>query len=517
MSTPTHAAFGGCAYLFVMILAGEKPLPALLALAAVSGLAADLDTSSSMPGRLFSPVSVRLERLAGHRTLTHSLLGATIVGAAFAPLLAWSVDAYASIIAGYLSHTILDSMTVEGVELFYPFSRLRCVFPYDGAAPYRYRVTTGSRADSALAGGFLIMLVPLYLVADSGYERMIRLAQQNILSAVRDYEMLSANRRVAARIRGINRLTGETIDGTFSVVGSRDQHTLIIRDSTGRLRAVGDGDRQDYKALEVICAAGESLRVEATRVDLSGEPLVKAALELESSAEVFLFGDLELEDEPDLVPVDGQMCPVRNSGRTLHLDYASPSDLCVPGLRDCYVRSGVVTALRRFPAASPPPPTTIRVCGILLSREDSIDVLVRETDRLESGDTLARGIRRADVNTADAGNAGRLRTVQRQLARERRAILGDSAELSRAVRLEENGFLSRQAVEEKKNSLRQGRDRVMELAKTESHLLHRNAAGNGPAGLWHCVLRSPVRGVVETLLCTRRGGRPRVIVIIRME
>lgn len=517
MSSSTHAAFGSCAYLFVVVLAGEEPVPALLALSAASAVAADLDTSSSLPGRLIPPLSRLLEHVVGHRTLTHALLGAAIVGVALAPLLAWSGGAYAAIIAGYLSHPILDSMSVEGVELFYPFARVRCVFPYDAAAPYRYRITTGSRGDRALGAGFLVMLVPLYLLADSGYERMVRLAQQNILSAVRDYELLSPHRRVCARLRGINQVTHEVIDGTFGVVGSRDQHTLIIRDSGGRLRAVGDGDQLDFRALEVSCAAGESLRTEVAHMDLSGEPLLKAAMEVDSAAEVLLFGDLVLEDEPDLTASEGEFSPVRNTARRLVLDYASPGDLTAAGLRDVFVRSGKVTVVRRISGAPACAGGGARVCGMMLSTEDSIEVLVREMDTLEPGDTLARGHRRNSAANTDALTAGRLRNVSQQLAQQRRAALRDSADLSRARELEKRGFLAGHVVEQKREGLRRTLASLGELERAESLLVQQNAGAGGLSVPWQAALRSPVRGILQTLLCTRRGGRPRVIAVVRME
>jgi hypothetical protein len=41
---------------------------------------------------------------------------------------------------GYASHPLLDTATVNGVKLFYPFSKVKCVFPMEMNHPHSYRL-----------------------------------------------------------------------------------------------------------------------------------------------------------------------------------------------------------------------------------------------------------------------------------------------------------------------------------------------------------------------------------------
>ena len=78
----------------------------------------------------------------------------------------------------YFYHIILDSCTVQGVQMFYPISTLDCVFPYDPRSPYSYRMKSGSKADTILFFFFAALLIPLYIFASSGFERLIRVTQK---------------------------------------------------------------------------------------------------------------------------------------------------------------------------------------------------------------------------------------------------------------------------------------------------------------------------------------------------
>ncbi len=101
----------------------------------VSGLAAllpDLDHPSSVTGRLLPAWWHRLT--PGHRGPTHSLVWCVVlamlvdagqrlvVGPAAPPLLAVAV------LVGAVSHVLADGLTVQGVPLWWPFSRERLVF-----------------------------------------------------------------------------------------------------------------------------------------------------------------------------------------------------------------------------------------------------------------------------------------------------------------------------------------------------------------------------------------------------
>jgi inner membrane protein len=194
MTAPTHITFTELLYLLLLTTTGV-PLNAVnaLVIAAASALP-DIDTGASAIGKLFPFISLRLERRFGHRTLTHSIVGVAAFGLllalfyfALAPCCSLTPDLGICLLVGYASHPLLDTVNVNGVKLFYPFSNVRCVFPLDVNNPHRYRVPTGSRLDRALGIMFLLGCIPTFYIAQQGYERFIRVTQQSIEAAVRDY------------------------------------------------------------------------------------------------------------------------------------------------------------------------------------------------------------------------------------------------------------------------------------------------------------------------------------------
>ena len=91
----------------------------------------DIDKSTSKIGRkpLIKPISLMIQKMFGHRTITHSLIMSLFTSL----ILLFSTYyvkgpvhfLYSNFIigccVGYLSHLLLDSMTVEGIPIFYPF------------------------------------------------------------------------------------------------------------------------------------------------------------------------------------------------------------------------------------------------------------------------------------------------------------------------------------------------------------------------------------------------------------
>ena len=73
-----------------------------------------------------------------HRNLTHSLLGAAVVGVLLRALLHnfplyWGVEGHWVLVAGlaaYFSHILADMVTVEGVPLFFPHQHMYGIPPH---------------------------------------------------------------------------------------------------------------------------------------------------------------------------------------------------------------------------------------------------------------------------------------------------------------------------------------------------------------------------------------------------
>lgn len=87
----------------------------------IGGLFPDIDHPKSLIGRSIVPISTIIFATVGHRTLTHSLLFATIIGLLTS---IFSLSAGIGISVGILSHIILDLLTpgTRGVAFLYPFN-----------------------------------------------------------------------------------------------------------------------------------------------------------------------------------------------------------------------------------------------------------------------------------------------------------------------------------------------------------------------------------------------------------
>ena len=177
MVAPTHMTFSLLIYLLLMTPTGIALSWVNALVATLASLLPDLDTQSSAIGRHVRFISRPLEARFGHRTITHSLLAVAGLFVVLLPLVWWRQDLYYCFCVGYATHPLLDTMTVNGVRLFYPLSGHKCVFPMDVNHPHRYRVQTGSRSDLILGVLFLLVSLPAYLVAQEGYERFVRVTQ----------------------------------------------------------------------------------------------------------------------------------------------------------------------------------------------------------------------------------------------------------------------------------------------------------------------------------------------------
>ncbi len=91
--------------------------PVGVAVAGVASLLPDIDTPHSKLGGKIKPISRVLNMTLGHRGVLHSLLG-TAIFYILAMLIIPEYSLY--FLVGYLSHILLDALTIQGVPLLYP-------------------------------------------------------------------------------------------------------------------------------------------------------------------------------------------------------------------------------------------------------------------------------------------------------------------------------------------------------------------------------------------------------------
>jgi inner membrane protein len=542
MIAPTHVTFAELLYLLLLTALGVPLGAAHAAAVAVASVLPDVDTPTSAVGRLLPALSTRLERTYGHRTVTHSLLGMAALALVAVPLLAFGRDLYLCFVAGYVSHPLLDTMTVTGVPLFHPFSAVRCVFPFDAARPRRYRIVTGSHADRSLAALFAAVCVPLAVVAHQGYERVIRVAQADVAAAVRDYNAFAGTHLVKASVDGAEALSKRPVHATYPVVGALDARTLLVRGADGDLHTVGEEFQSEIVAERVVCARLGPAAWDVRTVDFAGRMIVQLSDEVPQGTDTYLFGSLVLDGEIAL-PSDPRIFrPVSTRGEVLTLNFATARDLERLGLGDRIVVQGLLTVRSLASAGRPPgagPRDRFVHRAFAVAESESIEVLVRPGDTVEDGTVMARrwSASGPDEQLALAVAASVIEERERSRAERSAAaritaaestVADDSLRLEASRQLVAGGYLAGPALEPLAAALTRTRGalararaaavrdaergRLQRMRRSAQIAKLRAGAGRGRA---HPSLRSDIRGIVVYLRSESRGAKKELRVTIR--
>lgn len=484
MIATTHMTFAGFVYLLLLTTTGVALSVTNAAIMILASIVPDIDTGSSMVGRSTPFLSRWIERTFGHRTLTHSVPFLAGLALLLLPLLLVDKDLYICLCIGYATHPFLDSMTINGVKLFYPFSGVRCVFPLEVNNPHRYRVQTGSRMDTTLGALFLLACIPTFLIAHQGYERFIRLAQGNIESAVRDYNEFSQTHRVHAEVDAHNLLTKERISGAFEIIGSINDHTLLFRSPGGQINTLGREYRADYVADRVVCLRGVPARTVVTSIDMAHQPLSRLALYLDARNDNHLFGVLTSPDEFTLPQESREFMPVTGTGGTLRFHFASYDDVRRYHLEEIYITKGILTVravVMDHPSLVPPtddsargipaPPASFSSVSVELDARETIECVRSPGDTVHPGDLLARKnsaafhgpeteLMKKKLESLRNETEARLGRLEQRIREKRERITGDSLKAVRAAELGTRGFTSDVSIGKALKALQLQRDEL---------------------------------------------------------
>ena len=480
MIARTHVTFAGFLYLLLLTPVGISLTLLNAAVVACASVLPDIDSPSSSVGRLIPFVSRRLERSFGHRTLTHSVAGMAALALAALPLFVLNRECYLCFMAGYASHPLLDTMTITGVKLFYPFSGVRCVFPLDVNTPHRYRVRTGGRLDKALAVFFALGSVPVWFVAHQGYERFIRTTQQSIEAAVRDYNDYARTHLVFAAVSSYEMLSKEPLEGTFPVVGALDARTLLIKAPDGELHTLGKAFDAEFVAQSVLCLRGDPVRWEIRKIDLTSQVISQIGAYLDSSRESYCFGSLILAEHPS-VPEDARsFASVAARGNILTLNYATIGDLNALGVDDIVVLKGILTIQSRSGGRTTDPRDVQERfvhLGLAALAGETLEILANEGDTIASGQTI---VRRGGVTSHGMQmelNDEKLRVLVHRRSSEAARILReiaiaalalgiDSAAFGAELELHRSGYLSDGVLAQSELKLEKSRSRLEQLRRS---------------------------------------------------
>lgn len=321
MKAATHLAFGGFVGAVAAGMGAEIGIVEGAALAAGS-LLPDIDTTTSGLGRWVKPISSHLERRFGHRTITHSLLGLVILGVLTSWLLFIVPGAWVWLLAGAMTHILLDAHNITGVPLFYP-ARLEFVTVTNRSL----RTPYGSPREFMYLAGFSLCAAVLIPFANDGFSPWFHRALGAPYGAVEDYLSWRNDFEVFADVEGFNLLTNENVSGRFRVIDALSKEKLLLEDEVGRAYSAALKD-SDIQITRVKAWKGEPIVSSTYRVDLNGRLMSDLLASLPKGARrVQINAGLELADSVDTPPVVGYFSRVEANGKTVETRAATIGDL----------------------------------------------------------------------------------------------------------------------------------------------------------------------------------------------
>ena len=403
MRLGTHVTGGVLGYTVVATFFELPWTAAGVVTAAAASALPDVDTLGSTVGRVFAPLAKRIERRFGHRTVTHCYAAHATAALVLLPLV-WfgAAHLYAAAVVGLISHTFLDTLTVQGVRVWWPWSDRRGVFPYYNRQETAYRTTTGSRADTFFGVAFVCLTVPFGVVQHDGYKRLVRTVQADAGAAVRDFLDWSADGYlVTVDVQADDPQHLRRLAGSFEAIGTTGANTLLVRDSLGLVYSLGPAYTADFQPSHVVARRGAHVAVSRRRVDLAGraladlEGLVPRAPD-GTLARHLLDGQVTVTEAAGVTPNEFRFNTVTGADRHLGFQFATVHDLDRLGLTGLVVEAGVVTVRVFLPpgqaeAYDPDRLDRSQVRRVTFAHKPSEPprLLVDEGDRVAVGDTVA--------------------------------------------------------------------------------------------------------------------------------
>jgi inner membrane protein len=296
MMTLTHLVIGSTA---TSLLLGSAD-PVILLTGAIASLLPDVDISASPAGRLLFPISRFLESRFPHRSATHSLVASLAIACIDYPL---AVNGFIplelahAINIGYFTGYFADVFTKSGIEMFYP-SPVRCVCPGNR----NLRLSTGSAPEYAVLGVFIaIAFIALSINMKGGLTVELNryLATPNGVEQI--YNKQGSDYLIAVNVEGVRAIDRQPVKGEYQLVQA---HGLgfIVTDGQ-RVYKVGVEPDVQLISEKITGHAGRKAKTLIKTISLNDEaiaPQLQAIQAANSDAQIYLSGNLKLDDSEDL-------------------------------------------------------------------------------------------------------------------------------------------------------------------------------------------------------------------------
>lgn len=291
MMGPSHAILAIASVATVL----RTTNPFLLAVGVVASLLPDVDTSRSLAGRMIPGLSHWLEKKYAHRTIAHSLLSLVLFALLVSPFWIISQDITIAAIVGYYSHIFGDKLTSSGVEFFWPKIERVVIF---GNPQIRFR--TGSSSEFAITTFITIFaVVMLNINSGGGVMRTISEYLGAPEGALEFYNQNAATAIIKAHVTGWRQSDRQPIQATYRLL-TVDGTVFILQDGRGHLYRAAAGGDVEILIDRIRTSKGATVSNQVETLQLDDLPVWESLKKYRNGAEVYVSGDLALEDVEEL-------------------------------------------------------------------------------------------------------------------------------------------------------------------------------------------------------------------------
>lgn len=198
--------------------------PLILGLSILGSQLPDLDTSTSLIGQIFFPISRWIEKRYPHRSLTHSFLATGAIALLSFPLSQLGWKYWATLPLAHLITCFADTFTKQGVQLFFP-APAWCVC---GSNPNK-RLTTGGTGEYwVLVAAMALLVIGLNITSTGGLELKVTQILGLKEGTQRVYNQSAGNNHVWVQIEGARASDRTPINKKFFVLGQSGANYVVM-------------------------------------------------------------------------------------------------------------------------------------------------------------------------------------------------------------------------------------------------------------------------------------------------
>lgn len=304
--------------------------PIVLGLAIVGSQLPDLDTSTSLIGQVFFPISTWIEERYPHRSVTHSFL-ATVTIALCSSLLYWKIGwSFLALPLGHLLACFSDAFTKQGVQLFWPDP----AWAVSVSNPNRRFTTGGTGEYWVLTAATALLILGVWLAYNGGVSNQVS-QQLGLKNSVIDIYNQNANEKnVLADIQGVFTSDRSDASGIYWIIATEDSNFIV----TNGKDLFKTGDQIITKKITTKITTNASTQVVTLNFDDEEViPKLKKLMADYPGAAIFLSGELGVDfpDEIKIQVLPNQLPTMSVFSSTVKLNY-QPVEQTLIQLNDQY-------------------------------------------------------------------------------------------------------------------------------------------------------------------------------------